>query len=95
MFMAMLTVAVNGLSNIDLIETDLRDLAIRHVGYGVKPAHYRKVGDALMWTLGQNFGNTFTPEVRAAWRSVYETLSGLMIEEGYGGGDEDEPKGVL
>lgn len=94
MFMSMLTVAVNGLGNLEIVEPDLRDLAIRHIGYGVKPEHYAKVGAALMWILEQNLGDAFTPEVRAAWRAVYDSLAKIMIDAGYGEG-EDEEDGVL
>jgi nitric oxide dioxygenase len=94
MFMSMLTVAVNGLSNLDRIEADLADLAIRHVGYGVKPDHYAKVGAALLWTLEENLADTFTDDVRRAWVAVYDTLSGVMIRAAYGKSGAP-PRGLL
>ena len=84
MFISMLTVAVNGFHDFDGIEPVLRDLAIRHVGYGVLPQHYASVEAALMWVLEQNLGAEFTPAVSGAWRRVYAALTDVMIEAGYG-----------
>jgi hemoglobin-like flavoprotein len=58
----------------------VRDLARRHVGYGVTEAHYGSVGAALLWTLEQGLGPAFTPEIRDAWAAAYGLLSGVMIE---------------
>lgn len=57
----------------------VRELARRHVGYGVQTAHYASVGAALLWTLEQGLGPAFTPEVREAWGEAYGLLSGVMI----------------
>ena len=36
---------------------DIAAMARRHVDYGVKPAHYKLVGSALLWTLQKALGN--------------------------------------
>jgi nitric oxide dioxygenase len=89
MFMSMLTVAVNGLSAFESLELALRDLAVRHAGFGVKAEHYAPLGAALIWVMEQNLGDGFTEEVRNAWLSVYAALSQAMIEAAYG--DRIEP----
>jgi nitric oxide dioxygenase len=81
--MMTLSVVVNGLDRLDEIAPVARDLAIRHVAFGVKPEHYALVGAALLWTLGQGLGEKFTPEVEAAWTQAYTTLSGVMIGAAY------------
>ena len=58
-----------------MLTTD--DIA-RHSGYGVTEAHYRVVGEALLWTLERGLGPDFTPEVRAAWAKVYGVLAAAM-----------------
>jgi hemoglobin-like flavoprotein len=78
--MKTLGIAVNGLNNLEAIVPVVRELGQRHVGYGVKEAHYSTVGEALLWTLGQGLGDAFTPDVEKAWASVYGVLSGVMIE---------------
>src|SRR5579862_4356115 len=65
--MATLGVVVNGLKNLDAILPAARALAVKHVAYGVTAAHYKPVGEALIWTLEQGLGPDFTPEVKEAW----------------------------
>jgi hemoglobin-like flavoprotein len=48
------------------------------VQYGVHPEHYGTVGAALLWTLEQELGAAFTPEVREAWTTAYTVLAELM-----------------
>ena len=88
MFMSMLTLAVNGLNAFDSIEPALRELAVRHAGYGVRAEHFAPLGAALIWVMEQNLGEAFTEEVRSAWISVYDALSQVMIEAADGGGIE-------
>ena len=82
--MAMLTAVVNGLGNLETILPAASALARRHVSYGAKAEHYPVVGAALLWTLEKGLGDGWTPEVADAWTTVYATLSGYMISEGYG-----------
>ena len=84
--MAALKTVIEGLDRVDVIVPVVRDLAKRHVAYGVKPEHYAAVGAALLWTLERGLGDDFTPEIAAAWASAYGTLSGLMIEAAYPAG---------
>ena len=84
--MATLAVVVNGLNKLDAILPAASALAKRHVGYGVKAAHYAPVGAALLWTLEKGLGPSWTPEVAAAWTLAYTTLSGFMIGQAYGRG---------
>ena len=66
----------------DLLPT-AQALARRHVGYGVRAAHYDSVGMALLWTLEQGLGPAFTAELRTAWAAAYETLAGAMKQAAY------------
>jgi hemoglobin-like flavoprotein len=78
--MAMLGVAVSGLSHLDSILQAVRGLGRRHAGYGVKAEHYAPVGAALLWTLDKGLGTAFTAEVHEAWAMAYTVLSKTMIE---------------
>ncbi len=84
--MATIKIVVVGLDRFEAIAPMVRDLAKRHVGYGVKPEHYTAVGAALLWTLEQGLGNAFTPDVVDAWASAYGALSGVMIAAAYPAG---------
>ena len=76
--MSMLDTAVSNLHKLEAILPAVKDLGIRHKGYGVTAAHYAPVGAALLWTLEQGLGSDFTPDVKAAWTETYTALAGVM-----------------
>lgn len=76
--MNMIDTAVRGLESWDQLVPAVQALGRRHAGYGVKPADYDKVAAALLWTLEQGLGETFTDDVRAAWISTYTALADTM-----------------
>jgi hemoglobin-like flavoprotein len=78
--MSALAFVVHGLDRAETILPAVRQLAERHVGYGVKDEHYASVGQALIETLAGGLGNAFTTDVRAAWQAAYALLSTVMIE---------------
>ncbi|WP_420426350.1 globin family protein [Algiphilus sp.] len=80
MLMQTLALAVKHLHEPQEIMEPLRALGRRHVGYGVKEAHYPLVGDALLWTLEQGLGEAFDAETREAWAAAYGLLAGVMCE---------------
>jgi hemoglobin-like flavoprotein len=75
----MLSTIVARLDHLDELTTDIAAMAHRHVAYGVKPVQYKKVGEALLWTLEQGLGNDWNEEVKEAWTKCYTTLSDTMI----------------
>ena len=83
--MAAITAVVTNLGEIETIAPVVRDLAKRHVAYGVRPEHYTLVGAALLWTLERGLGGEFTPAVGAAWTAAYGALSEMMIAAAYPG----------
>jgi hemoglobin-like flavoprotein len=74
---------VNSLTRLDEVVPVAQDMARRHVGYGVQPAHYDTVGAALLWTLEQGLGPAFTDETREAWATAYGTLAQVMKDAAY------------
>jgi nitric oxide dioxygenase len=74
-----LTVVVKSIDRIETLVPAVEALGRRHVGYGVQPAHYATVGQALLDTLEVGLGDAFTPEARAAWTEAYELLAGVML----------------
>jgi nitric oxide dioxygenase len=77
--MTMLTMVVYNLPEPGPALPAIRDLAVRHVDYGVELADYQSVGDALLWTLEQALGEAFTPAVREAWMVCYDELANEMM----------------
>jgi hemoglobin-like flavoprotein len=78
--MTMLSMVVYNLHQPDQILPAIRDLAIRHVEYGVKLADYDALREALLCTLEQALGEDLTPAVREAWTICYDELAGEMKE---------------
>ena len=76
--MTMLAMVVYNLPEPGQVLPAIRDLAVRHVEYGVKLADYGALGEALLWTLEQVLGKDFTPAVRKAWTVCYDELAGEM-----------------
>jgi len=75
--------AVRMLNNLEELDPVLRDLALRHVGYKVVPAHFPVVGRALLKTLEEGLKADFTPKVRLAWSKVWKHISTTMIVAGW------------
>ncbi|HYF63652.1 MAG TPA: globin family protein [Herpetosiphonaceae bacterium] len=76
--MDMLRVVVSGLNRLDELVPAVQSLGRRHTTYQVENHHYATVGAALLWTLRQGLGESFTAEVEDAWKAAYAVLSATM-----------------
>jgi nitric oxide dioxygenase len=83
--MTMLAMVVYNLPEPGQVLPAIRDLAVRHVEYGVKLADYDALREALLWTLEQVLGKDFRPSVRKAWTVCYDELAGEMKAAAGGG----------
>src|SRR5438128_598584 len=54
----------------------------QHAQFGAKPLHFAAFGDALIWSLEQQFGAEFTPEMKDAWITLYDAVQSEMIRAG-------------
>jgi hemoglobin-like flavoprotein len=73
-----LATAVRGLETPDEFTAMLRELGRRHVEYGVRPAHYQTMNEALIWMLGQGLGKQFSDEMKEAWLEMYQIVANAM-----------------
>jgi hemoglobin-like flavoprotein len=78
--MTMISYVINRLDKLDTILEDIKNLARRHVKYGVQEEHYELVGAALLWTLEQALAALWTNEVKQAWANCYGLLSSTMLQ---------------
>lgn len=79
----MLSIIVGRLDRPNEFQQEIRQLAIRHIDYGVKPEHYKAVGEALMWTLEKGLGKDWNEDVKESWNACYQMLSQTMIAAAY------------
>ena len=79
---SMLTAIVCRLDDLGALSDDIKNMAARHSTYGVKPDHYRLVGNTLLWTLEKGLGNAWNEKIKEAWRACYEMIAAMMITVG-------------
>ncbi|BCJ92134.1 hemoglobin [Terrihabitans soli] len=77
-FMNMIATLVGSLDRPDVFAGVPRHLGSRHANYGVISDHYGPVGEALIEALETELAARFTPDVRAAWISLYGEVSTAM-----------------
>jgi methyl-accepting chemotaxis protein len=80
-FFQMLEYVVKRLDNPASLESEVRELGIRHQHYDVKKEHYATFFGALIYALAAALGNDFTVETRRAWCELCEYLGALMHDE--------------
>ena len=78
MLMTSLSLAVTGLSDMEVILPSVQALGERHFSYGVKPEHYQPAIDSFLWALEHHLGEKFTPALRDAWASAFKALTDTM-----------------
>ena len=74
MFAQKLTAVIDHLDDPDWLGRELPSLAANHARYGVTPAMYPWVGEALIATLREACGERWTPEAESAWTEAYASL---------------------
>lgn len=77
--MEMLSIGLSLIERPGALETEMRQLGARHVGYGAQDEHYAVVGGALLDMLAETLGDAFTPAVRAAWTEFYTTMAECAV----------------
>ena len=75
-----LTEIVQAIPHLDELLAHTRALGARHVGYGVRVADYRTVGEALLAALAAVLGDSFDDETRDAWDIAYNLMAETMLE---------------
>jgi hemoglobin-like flavoprotein len=70
---------VGALDQRALFQSIITSTGHRHARFGVNQSHFVAFGDAMIWSLEQQFGPEFTPELRAAWIALYDAVQSEMI----------------
>jgi hemoglobin-like flavoprotein len=77
-----LAAMVGALDRREIFQSVISHSASRHAQFGATPSHFVAFGEALMWGLQQQFGPAFTPELREAWSTLYDTIQSKMVGAG-------------
>ena len=78
-FAAELEAIVEAITSYESFALRVKDLAGRHVQYGVQTHHYRAVGDALVGALAAHLEDIWNPEYETAWRRAYNLVAEMMM----------------
>jgi hemoglobin-like flavoprotein len=79
MFAQKLVAIVDHLDDPQWIEREAAALGGSHAGYGVTAEMYPWVGDALIATVAEACGESWSTAAETAWRSAYEQLSRAIL----------------
>ena len=78
--MDMIAAIVGALDQRELFHSLIRNSGRQHAQFGAKASHFDAFGEALIWSLEQQFGDSFTPATKEAWRSLYDAVRREMTE---------------
>ncbi|GFE49425.1 hemoglobin [Roseobacter cerasinus] len=81
--MSTLGLVVSQLQNSEALEPVVKDLALRHLAYGVEEQHYAQVRAALMHMLTILLERPQADQACAAWGRAYDGLADVMIKIAY------------
>ena len=79
-FMSTLGVILDHLGHPAALEPYLDNLAKGHAAYGVRPEHFRPMGQALVDTMRETLRDEFPEGAGAAWHAAYDQFALEMIE---------------
>jgi hemoglobin-like flavoprotein len=83
-FAAELEAIVEAITSYESFAPRVKDLAARHVHYGVQTHHYRAVGDALVGALAAHLEDIWNEELDTAWRRAYNLVAEVMMASAAG-----------
>jgi hemoglobin-like flavoprotein len=84
-FGAELSEIVRSIRSLDVFDARVRTLGARHHSYGVRSAHYRLMGEALLAALAAALGDRWTGDVAEAWALAYNLTAETMMSGGLEG----------
>ena len=78
-FMSTLGEIIQLLDNPDALRPHLERLAKGHAAFGVKPEHFKPMGQALIQTMRETLDEDFSEAAADAWEAAYAHMAGEMI----------------
>ena len=78
-FAVELSALVDAISSYPDFGPRVRDLGVRHGGYGVRTRHFNAAREALIGALAEHLGERWSADTEAAWRRAYNLVAELMM----------------
>ena len=75
-----LAAIVDNLRSPEILGPALASLGARHLEVGTLKEHYPLVGHALLNTMAEYLGDSWTPELADAWLNAYEAIANTMLD---------------
>lgn len=75
-----LNYVIDHLDQPETLAAPVRDLGVRHKGYGAVMADYDDVGAALIWSLQNVLGDNFKQDAEVAWATAYGQIASAMTD---------------
>jgi hemoglobin-like flavoprotein len=76
--MDMIAAIVGALDQREIFQSIISYSGRQHAQFGVQRTHFVAFGKALIWSLEQQFGTAFTPELKQAWTMLYNAVQNEM-----------------
>jgi hemoglobin-like flavoprotein len=77
--MDMIAAIVGAIENRDIFRSIIYNTGREHARFGARREHFVAFGEALIWGMEHQFGEAFTPEIKAAWTALYDAVQRDMI----------------
>lgn len=80
---SVMSLAINSLENLSVLDEYLTKLGKTHTRVlGIEPAQFEMMGEALIQTFNERFGNKFTHELEVLWIKLYMYLANSLLQYG-------------
>ena len=76
----MVNLCIEGKGYLKSLKPTVEELGRQHAQLGVNPMMYMPMERALLKALEVHLEDSFTPECRSAWSTLYRTVASLMIK---------------
>jgi nitric oxide dioxygenase len=77
--MDMIAAIVGALDQREMSHSLINQSGRQHAQFGVKASHFAAFGEAMIWSLEQQFGDRLTLELRQAWTALYDNVRDEMM----------------
>jgi NAD(P)H-flavin reductase len=79
-FVTALGQTVSQVDDLEALTPYIQRLARDHRKFGIAPAHFGPVGEALLATLADFLGEGWTPQLADDWTTAYQLIASVMID---------------